>query len=85
MMVPVPPFQHSPMLGHCASSHTVCRSSSRSDSYGCAGVVGRQVYDAQAGRHGSRRVCRETDLQLLEPRVGAPRRRYVEPVRPPPC
>ena len=28
MMVPVPPFQHSPMLGHCASSQTVCRSSS---------------------------------------------------------
>jgi hypothetical protein len=27
--VPVPPFQHSPMLGHCASSHTVCRPRSR--------------------------------------------------------
>jgi len=23
--VPVLPFQHSPMLGHCASSQTVCR------------------------------------------------------------
>ena len=23
--VPVSPFQHSPMLGHCASSHTVAR------------------------------------------------------------
>jgi hypothetical protein len=29
IMVPVPPFQHSPMFGHCASSHTVCKSSSR--------------------------------------------------------
>ncbi len=29
--VPVPPFQHSPMLGHCASSHTVCRPRSRSE------------------------------------------------------
>ena len=27
--VPVSPFQHSPMLGHCASSHTVCRFSVR--------------------------------------------------------
>jgi hypothetical protein len=25
MIVPVPPFQHSPMFGHCASSHTVCK------------------------------------------------------------
>lgn len=31
MMVPVPPFQHSPMLGHWASSHTVCRLSSFSE------------------------------------------------------
>ena len=23
IIVPVPPFQHSPILGHCASSHTV--------------------------------------------------------------
>lgn len=23
MIVAVPPFQHSPMFGHCASSHTV--------------------------------------------------------------
>eukprot|EP00962_Isochrysis_galbana_P046436 scaffold18687_cov118-Isochrysis_galbana.AAC.6 len=30
-MVPVPPFQHSPMLGHCASSQTVCSLSSESD------------------------------------------------------
>ena len=36
MIVAVPPFQHSPMLGHCASSHTVASfgvpASSRSDS-----------------------------------------------------
>ena len=29
MNVAVPWFQHSPMFGHCASSHTVCRFSSR--------------------------------------------------------
>lgn len=28
--VPVAPFQHSPIFGHCASSHTVCRFSDRS-------------------------------------------------------
>lgn len=27
--VPLPPFQHSPTLGHCASSHTVTRPSPR--------------------------------------------------------
>ncbi len=32
MIVPVPPFQHSPMLGHCASSHTVFSDRSFSDS-----------------------------------------------------
>lgn len=31
MIVPVPPFQHSPMLGHWASSHTVCKLSSFSE------------------------------------------------------
>lgn len=25
MMVPVPPLQHSPTFGHCASSHTVAK------------------------------------------------------------
>lgn len=32
MIVPVPPFQHSPILGHFASSQTVWRNKSRSDS-----------------------------------------------------
>ena len=27
--VPEPVFQHSPTLGHCASSHTVCSFSAR--------------------------------------------------------
>jgi len=30
--VPEPSFQHSPMLGQCASSHTVLSFSERSDS-----------------------------------------------------
>jgi hypothetical protein len=32
MIVPVPPFQHSPMFGHCASSQTVFSSRFRNDS-----------------------------------------------------
>ena len=39
-MVAVPPFQHSPMFGHCASSHTVASlgapESSWSDSLRCS-------------------------------------------------
>jgi hypothetical protein len=31
-----PPFQHSPMLGHCASSQTVFRLSRESDSFTCS-------------------------------------------------
>ena len=32
IIVPVPPFQHSPILGHCASSQTVCNCKFRNDS-----------------------------------------------------
>lgn len=32
IIVPVPPFQHSPILGHCASSHTVFNDRSDKDS-----------------------------------------------------
>jgi hypothetical protein len=33
MIVPVPPDQHSPMFGHCASSQTVLRLRSAKDSF----------------------------------------------------
>ena len=42
MIVPVPPFQHSPMLGHCASSHTVCRLSSFNEDLSSSYWPGRE-------------------------------------------
>ena len=33
IIVPVPPFQHSPILGHCASSQTVCKSNFDKESF----------------------------------------------------
>lgn len=33
IIVPVPPLQHSPILGHCASSQTVCKLRSDRESF----------------------------------------------------
>ena len=75
MIVPVPPFQHSPMLGHCASSHTVCKLSSFSEDLSssywaaraskCAAKQGSQKQIGKSERWEKEGEWGGTPLQLL--------------------
>mmetsp|Transcript_22896 Transcript_22896/g.54731 ORF Transcript_22896/g.54731 Transcript_22896/m.54731 type:complete len:200 (+) Transcript_22896:969-1568(+) len=73
MIVPVPPFQHSPMFGHCASSHTVLSLSSRSPSLSCVYLVsdvggGGAGTRNQSGRVRPERSCSRRDAGIWSPR-----------------